>query len=63
MIEHRSSTATLVSAAYILSREIVTEDGVVSAALFEIAARLNELTFCDEKICGNMIANSFYSRN
>lgn len=63
MIEHRSSTATLVSALFILSRELISEDGVIGAALFEAAARMNELTFCDEKICGNMVANTFYARN
>lgn len=40
---HRSSTATLIKALQILSRDIQSEDGVANATIAEAAERLREL--------------------
>jgi hypothetical protein len=43
MITPRSSTETIIGALRVLSRDIVTDDGVISACLREAAGRMEEM--------------------
>ena len=50
----RSSTATLIKALEILSRDIQSDDGVANAAIAEAAQRLGEMVAAGDKLAAEV---------